>query len=293
MNENKEKLLNLLADQTLFGLSDTEAAELKKLKQEFPEFQDDNSFELAAAAINLSNLEIKIALPAHLQARILEDADTFFAAAENKQEVFEFEPKPEISARSRVFSNLTENLTEEVKVPWWGWLGWGAAALACVALAFNLWLTRVQPKPEIAKNPETIQTPTPELTVGQKRRQLLASAADVIQTSWTEPNAKGSTQISGDVVWSNSAQKGYVRFRGLPANDPNKETYQLWIIDENQPDKYPVDGGVFDISENGEVVIPIDAKINVKKPKMFAVTMEKPGGVVVSNRRKLVAIAKI
>lgn len=289
MNENKEKLLNLLADQTLFGLSETETAELENLRREFPEFQNDNSFELAAAMVNLSNLEINQTLPNHLQARILDAADSFFATTENKQEVFEFAPKQEISAQGGVFSNLTE----EVKVPWWSWFGWGVAALACVALAFSLWLNKTSSKPEIAKNPETTQTPAPELTVEQKRRQLLASATDVVQTSWTEPNAKGSTQISGDVVWSDTAQKGYMRFHGLPANDRSKETYQLWIIDENQPDKYPVDGGVFDVAENGDVIIPIDAKINVKKPKMFAVTIEKPGGVVVSNREKLIAIAKV
>ena len=84
-----------------------------------------------------------------------------------------------------------------------------------------------------------------------------------------------------------------MRFRGLPANDPTNQQYQLWIFDENQDEKYPIDGGVFDVNKDGEVIIPIDAKINVKNPKMFAVTKEKPGGVVVSDRTGIVAIAKV
>ena len=42
-----------------------------------------------------------------------------------------------------------------------------------------------------------------------------------------------------------------------------------------------------------EIVIPIDAKIKVQKPKMFAVTAEKPGGVVVSPLEKVMAVAKV
>ena len=97
--------------------------------------------------------------------------------------------------------------------------------------------------------------------------------------------------MKGDVVWSNSAQKGFVRFSNLPVNDKTKEQYQVWIFDENQ--KHPVDGGVFDANEAGEIIIPIDPKIKVQKPKMFAVTAEKPGGVVVSPLEKVMAVAKV
>lgn len=291
--ENKEKLLNLLADQSLFGLSEAENTELEKLKREFPEFQNDDSFEFAAAAINISNLEINQPLPAHLQTRILNDAEEFFASSEESQNAVSIKPEQTASAKAAPVNVLFEN--EPKKLPWWSWLGWGAAALAAIALAVNLWQTSVQPKTEIVKNPETIQTPTPEPSAEQKRRQLLASSAgDIVRASWTEPDSKNAKQISGDIVWSSAEQKGYMRFRGLPANDPNKETYQLWIFDENQSEKYPIDGGVFDVSDkSGEVVVPIDPAIKVKKPTMFAVTKEKPGGVVVSDRRNMVAVAKV
>jgi hypothetical protein len=289
--ENKEKMLNLLADRALFGLSDAELSELEQLTREFPEFKDDHSFELAAAALNLTNLETDEPLPAHLQAKILDNAEEFFAPAERKQNAFNFEPKAKESAAE--VETVRSVVETSPKTPWWNWLGWGVAVAASIALAINLWLTRVQPPAEIVKNPEVIQTPTPELTAQQKRQQLLASAKDLVQTSWTEVNPKQPLNISGDIVWSNAEQKGYLRFRGLPPNDPNRETYQLWIFDEAQDQKTPIDGGVFDVRENGEVIVPINAKLPVKKPLQFAVTAEKPGGVVVSKLGKVMAIAKV
>jgi hypothetical protein len=44
---------------------------------------------------------------------------------------------------------------------------------------------------------------------------------------------------------------------------------------------------------DGEVIIPINAKLKARKPAMFAVTVEKPGGVVVSDRKNIVALAKV
>lgn len=80
--------------------------------------------------------------------------------------------------------------------------------------------------------------------------------------------------------------------RGLPINDASKEQYQLWIIDPSRDDK-PVDGGVFDITSDGESIVAIQAKLRVDKPTVFAITVEKPGGVVVSDQKRLPLLAKI
>jgi anti-sigma-K factor RskA len=82
-------------------------------------------------------------------------------------------------------------------------------------------------------------------------------------------------------------------FRGLPANNPSESQYQLWIFDQNQDERYPIDGGVFDIGPDGEVIVPVTAKIRVREPTLFAITVEKPGGVVVSSRKRLVLAAKV
>ena len=72
-----------------------------------------------------------------------------------------------------------------------------------------------------------------------------------------------------------------MRLVGMPVNDPKVRQYQLWIVDPDR-DARPVDGGVFDVTDAGEVIIPIDAKLAVSDPAAFAITVEKPGGVVKS-----------
>ena len=83
-----------------------------------------------------------------------------------------------------------------------------------------------------------------------------------------------------------------MRFVGLAANDPTVSQYQLWIFDKARDQAYPVDGGVFDVSGSGEVIVPIDPKIHVDDATLFAVTVERPGGVVVSKRERIVVTAK-
>ena len=82
-----------------------------------------------------------------------------------------------------------------------------------------------------------------------------------------------------------------MRFKGLAKNDPKSVQYQLWIFDKDRDDKYPVDGGVFDVNGD-DVIVPIKAQLAVNTPVLFAVTAEKPGGVVVSKRERIVIAAK-
>lgn len=84
-----------------------------------------------------------------------------------------------------------------------------------------------------------------------------------------------------------------MRFRNLPVNDPTKEQYQLWIFDKNQNEATPIDGGVFDIASTDQAIIPIVSKLVAKDVYLFAITIEKPGGVVVSSRERLPLIAQV
>ena len=287
MNLHKEKLLELLADRSVFGLDEKESMELNKLKKEFPDWEDDVSLELAAAAIGLSKLETKDELPAALRMKIFASADEYFESRKTAPKVLNFTP---LSNVNHLTATETVRTVVETKTSPWQWLGWAFAAAACVALAFTL-LSNPEKTSETVKTPETIQTPKPELTIEQKREQLLASAKDTVKIPLANP--KNEKEIVGEMVWSNNEQKGYARFTNLPVNDTAKESYQLWIVDETQDAKTPISGGVFDISKSGEVTVPVNAQIQVKKPKMIAVTVEKPGGVVVSKQEKVVALAKI
>lgn len=285
--EKQERLLDLLTLRETAKLSEEEKRELEDLFKQFPDWADDDSIALTAAAINLSAISVDEEMPSHLQAKILADSERFFAKAEEtKGKVLEFEPrkKKEKGIEAEISEGFLGKLLNT------NWLGWGIAAAACLALVFNLWLATPKTVKEFVYVTAT-PTPTPDLP--QQREQFLASAKDVVTTSWAEADPQKPQNVEGDIVWSNAEQKGYVRFKKIPVNDKTKESYQLWIFDENQDTKTPIDGGVFNVDANGDVIIPINAPIKVQKPIMFAVTAEKPGGVVVSKREKIMAIAKV
>ncbi|MFM8273291.1 MAG: anti-sigma factor domain-containing protein [Gemmata sp.] len=145
--------------------------------------------------------------------------------------------------------------------PYLAWAGWAVAAGLAGVLVVS-------------------HRPKQEPTVAQRKRALeAASAAKFL-------GDKGGA--AGVVVWSTEKQEGYLEVRGLPALDPAKEQYQLWIVDPSK--KQPVDGGVFDVSPDGTAVVRVRAPIAVKDAKAFAVTKETAGGVVVSDGPMLLVL---
>lgn len=282
MNDDvNEEMLDLLCRKAVYGLNEEETMRLERLEVVGDDLR---TLELTAAVIGMINLKTDEALPLHLQEKIEVAADGYFASQTKSGRISEAaakEPTSEISfipAKTRSFS--------------WNWLGWAFAAAASVALAVNIWLTRTQPDSTIADNPRPAPIQEEILTPSQQRQRLLESPVQVLTAQLGKGNVKEIDNVSGDVVWSDVRQAGYVRVQGLPKNDANKETYQLWIFDESQDPKTPIDGGTFNIEADGEVVIPIDARLRAVNPKAFAVTIEKPGGVVVSKQAKVAALAK-
>jgi len=242
----------LLADRTLEGLSEAEARELEQLGG-----AGDDSLDLAAAAVALAELGPLEPMPELLAARVLRGARA--------------------EARRRPRWDL-------------GRAGWLAAAAALV-LAVFAWSR----PPQVVEKLVKVEVPAPPArlpTPAERRAELLAQASDARTLAWSatpDPAAKGAT---GDVVWSESRQQGYLRIRGLAVNDPSRAQYQLWIFDARREQAHPVDGGVFDV-QGGDVVVPIHAAIRVFEPKLFAVTVERPGGVVVSKRERIVLTAAL
>lgn len=259
MNEiDDEKLIELLSQRAIYGLN---SAEEHDLISTFPEWKDDFSFDTAVSAIDLANLDLSEELPKHLQTKVLNTSEEWFAP--DLQPTFSIKPKTN----------------------WLGLLGWATAA-ACAVFAFSIWTSRVEAPKDIVK------TQNESLNVFQLRQRLLDSDKNILQIKWAKGNVKDLPEVSGDIVWSDEKQAGYMKFRGLPVNDSSKECYQLWIFDETQDEKTPIDGGIFDVKGNDEIVVPITAKLKVKNPKLFAITVEKPGGVVVSKREKIATLAK-
>ncbi|MCX5730655.1 MAG: anti-sigma factor [Deltaproteobacteria bacterium] len=269
MSQGTDRRSELLADRALDGLSELEARELIRLGG-----AGDESYDQAAAVLALAELARigdSEALPEALAGRVLSDARARGAARSTPAE-----GRAAARARSR-WSRAPA-------------LGWMAAAAAAVIAVFG-W-TRSPGVVEKVQVVEVTAPPPRVRTPGERRAELLAQAPDATTTGWSatpDPAAKGA---NGDVVWSESRQQGYMRIRGLAANDPKAAQYQLWIFDGRSDQAHPVDGGVFDVVD-GEVIVPIRAAIQVFEPKLFAVTVERPGGVVVSKRERIVLTAAL
>lgn len=286
IEEIHEPIFDLLAKKATEGLDPKEQIELDRLLVDAG-IQDDGSFDIAAAAVGLSDLKMDEPLPEHLFAKIAQSGDDFINSLGAKPQSAINPVKPE--AEDEYQTVFTANPPRRS----WNWLGWAVAAAACIALAINVWFTRFSPN-EVVDLPKPPATPQ-KLSVEQEFAQLISDPANAITAKWTAPPTPPAEfkDVSGDVVWSDDKQKGFMRLKGLPVNDKTKSTYQLWIFDKTQDAKTPIDGGTFDVDTNGELIIPINAKLKAQGPALFAITVEKPGGVVVSKRDKIAALAKV
>lgn len=126
----------------------------------------------------------------------------------------------------------------------------------------------------------------------ERIRTLLAEDADAVQIEWQPGDAAADDAVSGQVVWSNDRQQGYMVLDNVRPNDPDRRQYQLWIVD-NGREGPPVSGGLFNVPDDGpRQIVPIDPELPVREPSLFAVTREDAGGVVVSDQEDVVLTAK-
>ena len=132
---------------------------------------------------------------------------------------------------------------------------------------------------------------TEKLPLIQKFDSLIQDESDTqrLEFASASDSYKG---LSGEVIWNDEKQEGYMSLENLAVNDPTKTQYQLWIVDPER-DELPVDGGVFDITQkDGKSIIPIRNALVINKPVAFVITLEQPGGVVKSKQEIVVALAK-
>ena len=253
---SQDRLLDLLSSGATQGLSPAQLEEVERLLAEQTALGPDD-LDLAAAS-----------------------ADLAFQSSQPKSEPMPTELRQRILAQAEkhLVSQGSEDHDERAVLPFHDrrpskpgpfgvrYLGWYAAAAMLLLALWAPWSSRT--------------TPTPPLV--EQRAGLIAGAPDVIEVAWAPSEVEGYGEVRGDVVWSNEKQAGFMRLRGLPANRPTQQQYQLWIVDPSR-DQHPIDGGVFDIpAGRDEVIVPIVAKLDVADPKVFAITLEQPGGVVVS-----------
>lgn len=201
------------------------------------------------------------------------------AAAVDLAIVSAAEPMP-ASLKKRIAAGLEQDAPAPIAVigkrsiaAYFGW----AVAAACIAIAVGAWWPSFKPSPSLAE-----------------QRQSLLSRGDTIKGEWGEwsdDSVKSEVPgVRGEVVWNEVEQRGFMTFTGLPAANPAKEVYQLWIIDERGMGQR-ISGAIFDGSGTGEVIVPISPRIKTRNAAAFAVTIEEPGGTWVSDMKRRVVIA--
>lgn len=272
MNARNELLLDLLAARATEGLSSEEERELEKLLAESPDV-DPLDFELAAAAAaNACALQSGRGadVPAGLKERLLADAHRHTARqpAATVTDITE-------RARHREEPERRDSGRTAPAFGTFNRLGWAAAAMLLIALI-------------VVNRPLPDEEAGAPLDPAEARAELIREEPATMVLPWNPPDIEEYAGVTGDVVWNSEKQEGYLRLAGMPANNPSMAQYQLWIVDPER-DEQPVDGGVFDIPAGaGEIVVPINAKLGIIDPQAFAITLEQPGGVVVSDGPLLV-----
>lgn len=263
-----EHLLDLLALRAVEGLDRADEAEAAAWND--PEVFDETAAMIALSLVYADGVQ---PMPSALRARLERMGDQTLTSPPPA-------PLPMVQTPSPGATQAGGRA-----IGWLGAIGWLAAA-ACLAMAVLVW------------NP-TVSPPTHD-----QRLAVLETKPGILRTAWVGLDQAGLSEqphaydrgLAGEVVWDPETNEGYMVFEGLASNDPAAFQYQLWIFDESRPtgqlprfgegilSQRPVDGGVFDVLADGRVVVPVHAKLPVGKAAIFAVTVEPPGGVVVSDR---------
>lgn len=277
--DKRDRLHELLADRALVGLDRKEERELIELFALFPEL-DVEEYDRVAAACALAAIQNQVEqMPMGLADKLLAQhsgetpasVKTTMGIPQGPAHTIVMPDRPVRPADVIPLQPKTTKRASNV-FALTGWLA--AAAILVLSIGAFTWKMRA---------PKTIGLDAQYAALVGNPGTTKASFAGT-----EDPSGKGAT---GEVIWNATEQKGFMRFKGLAKNDPKAVQYQLWIFDKDRDDKYPVDGGVFDVSGE-DVIVPIKAQLAVSKPVLWAVTAEKPGGVVVSKRERIVIAAK-
>ena len=106
----------------------------------------------------------------------------------------------------------------------------------------------------------------------------LASGPDLesIKVATLSSMMAAAPRAQAVAVWDGSLQEGVLTLSSLPPLEENKD-YQLWIIDPRYEN--PVDGGVFNVSAQGETRYRFKSNQTIETISAFAVSLERKGGV--------------
>ena len=248
-----ERAQDLIIARATIGLSAAEGEELRELVETL----DPKEAASLEAAVNATRAAMlgeseEDALPAGLRERLIATGT----------------PEPEIAGRIARNAGIGSGERRRQAT----WIPWSLAAAAILLAG------------------ATVIALKPWGRTARFDAAAIEARADTVRWAF-KPNDPAYAGATGEVVWNEGLQRGFMRLKGVAVNDPKLRQYQLWIVDPAR-DTHPVDGGVFDVASTGEVIVPFEARLGVRGPAAFAITSEKPGGVVVSGGPLLIVAAK-
>jgi anti-sigma-K factor RskA len=98
-----------------------------------------------------------------------------------------------------------------------------------------------------------------------------------IQLANLESKIREAPTARAVVVWNEKRQSGLLRVSQLPPNADDHD-YELWLIDRRYPQ--PVNGGVFHVRGDEPLQIGFRPAQPVRGTAVFAVSLERKGGVM-------------
>lgn len=258
---NLSRREELLADGALAELAGADEAAFAELVRDPAARAEFAALEQTAALVSAHAIETRAADPdpsmARLVAKLQADAWAYFVGR----------------ADSRATTGTPPDRAAQSAMPWRRVAPWLLAAALAIALA---WPHGARP---LSRSPQ------------QARAELLSAGHAVVHCDLRPGSSPRAGNLSGDVVWDPVRQEGFLRLCSLPPLPPT-QSYQLWIVDKKREGP-PVDGGRLELAgiQDGEVVLPVAARLPVQHAGAFVLTIEADIGAVVSAQRDVVAIA--
>jgi anti-sigma-K factor RskA len=256
----------LLEAYVLGQLSETEMQGVTCLTKTYPEIKTE--IETLQMALGKYTQEYEKQPPAFLK-------DKIFAQMTFDEPIADLKPtsEPEKADNQIRFEPTIETQTRTI-VPLWSKF----AAVASVLFAvFGIW--------QYTQNAKLSTDQAAQNNQLNAKSSLLAAFQNADNKVLNLAGSGDKSQSAVTVFWNQKDNTVALNVRNLPKPAAGKQ-YQLWIIDE----KGPIDMGMLDTDFEGKL---LSMKAVGSKPKAFAITLEKAGGVAAPTLEQLYVIANV
>jgi anti-sigma-K factor RskA len=181
--------------------------------------------------------------------------------------------EPQIIDNQVRFEPTIETQTKTI-IPLWSKF---AAAASVLLAVFGIW--------QYSQNAKLNTEQTAQKNQLNVKNSLLAAFQNADNKVLNLAGSGDKSQSAVTVFWNQKDNTVALNVRNLPKPEAGKQ-YQLWIIDE----KGPIDMGMLETDFEGKL---LNMKAVGSKPKAFAITLEKAGGVPSPTLEQLYVIANV